>query len=574
MVNDSRKWLSRRERPSLAIGVHNALGARLAAEAGFDAVWLSGLELSTSAGLPDANLLTMTECADRAREIRRSCDINIIADCDNGYGNAHNVMHLVRVYEQAGVNAICIEDKCFPKVNSFVGERHIQVSIDEFVGKIKAAVAARRDALAIIGRIESLISGAGICDAIERAEAYWAAGADALLVHSKAKSPHEILEFLKLWDSRCPVVVVPTTYPSITARELHAAGASFVIYANQGIRASIVAMTDTFATIARDHHTMNVEGRIAPLKRVFFLQGLADFHSNEAQFIPPSPPTPPAVRAKQLISLAIESKGMPLEVISTKCLDHLTNEHVVLIRGLPPQPNILIDLLERIGPTGESYGLDHQGVHPRLNRVRYRPDDKNSLHGLGDILPPHSARNWSVRPHRYFAMYLLDPGFRGLPLGQNGETRLVWWRDVLLEARRRYPETFDEDFDLLMSTNVNISANNVIEETANSPLLYPLDDALDPFDVGVRLKADILNKIVSCHTTLGERYTRYFSALERIVLTSQLPEVSLCFPMEAGDLLVIDNRRIGHGRFDFLKVRTVEGHSEINRREIWSTTVS
>jgi len=267
-------------------GAHNPLGARLAERAGFDGVWSSGLEISASHGLPDADILTMSELLATARSMAMAVDLPVVADCDAGYGNASNVMHMIRQYEAAGIAAVSIEDKPFPKLNSFVPGRQELVPTDEFAGKIAAAKAAQRDPdLIVIARIEALIAGWGMAEALRRGEAYAEAGADAVLIHAKGDSPEPILTFLERWRLPVPVVVVPTTYHTISADELYRAGAKMVIYANQGLRASIAAISDTFAAILRDGRTTGIETRIAPLSTVFDLQGLARFQQEESRFL-------------------------------------------------------------------------------------------------------------------------------------------------------------------------------------------------------------------------------------------------------------------------------------------------
>jgi phosphoenolpyruvate phosphomutase len=121
------------------MGAHNALSAKLVEKSGFDAVWASGLEISTSYALPDANILTMTDFFNVASSMNEAVNIPVIADCDTGYGNSNNVIHLVKKYEVAEIATVCIEDKLFPKVNSFIPGRQELASIAEFVGKILAA---------------------------------------------------------------------------------------------------------------------------------------------------------------------------------------------------------------------------------------------------------------------------------------------------------------------------------------------------------------------------------------------------------------------------------------------------
>ncbi|MEU2059721.1 isocitrate lyase/phosphoenolpyruvate mutase family protein [Streptomyces sp. NPDC013455] len=267
-------------------GAHNPLGARLAERAGFDGVWSSGLEVSASQGVPDTDILTMSELLGVASSLAAAVRVPVVADCDAGYGNAHNVMHMIRRYEAAGIAAVSIEDKRFPKVNSFIPGRQELAPVGEFCGKLAAAKEAQRtEDLVVIARIEALIAGWGMDEALSRGEAYVRAGADAVLIHAKGSSPEPILEFLSHWSLPVPVVVVPTTYHTITATELAEAGAKMVIYANHGLRAGITAMTDTFAQILRDDRTTGLEDRIAPLATVFDLQGMPVQKRHEAEFI-------------------------------------------------------------------------------------------------------------------------------------------------------------------------------------------------------------------------------------------------------------------------------------------------
>ncbi|WP_063760120.1 isocitrate lyase/phosphoenolpyruvate mutase family protein [Streptomyces sp. NRRL S-1022] len=269
-------------------GAHNPLGARLAERAGFDGVWSSGLEVSASQGVPDTDILTMSELLGVAASMAAAVDVPVVADCDAGYGNAHNVMNMIRRYEAAGIAAVSIEDKRFPKVNSFIPGRQELAPVGEFCGKLAAAKEAQRHpGLMVIARIEALIAGWGMDEALRRGEAYAKAGADAVLIHAKGASPEPVLQFLREWQLPTPVVVVPTTYHTITATELGEAGAKLVIYANHGLRAGITAVDDTFRTILRHDRTTGVEDRIAPLATVFDLQGMATQKRHEAEFITP-----------------------------------------------------------------------------------------------------------------------------------------------------------------------------------------------------------------------------------------------------------------------------------------------
>ncbi|MFI2641574.1 isocitrate lyase/phosphoenolpyruvate mutase family protein [Streptomyces sp. NPDC018610] len=267
-------------------GAHNPLGARLAERAGFDGIWSSGLEISASQGLPDTDLLTMSELLQVASSMAAAVGVPVVADCDAGYGNALNVMHTVRRYERAGIAAVSIEDKMFPKVNSFVAGRQQLVSTEEFCGKIEAAKAAQRGTdLMVIARTETLIAGRSMDEALARCAAYAEAGADAVLIHAKGESPGPVLEFLGRWKAGLPVVVVPTTYHTATAEELGAAGAKLVVYANHGLRAGITAMAETFETILKEGRSTGVEERIAPLRTVFDLQGMDELKADEHRYV-------------------------------------------------------------------------------------------------------------------------------------------------------------------------------------------------------------------------------------------------------------------------------------------------
>ncbi len=264
------------------VGTHNALGAKLAERAGFDGIWSSGLEISTSYAIPDANILTMSEYLAVARSMTEVLQAPVVADCDTGYGNVNNVIYMVRKFEAAGVAAVCIEDKLFPKVNSFIPGRQELASIAEFTGKIMAAKATQNSAaFMVIARVEALIAGRGQEEALKRAHAYAEAGADAILIHSKSKSPQPIVDFIHAWDFSAPLVVVPTTYYTITAQELEELGVKMVIYANHGLRASIKTMLDVYREILKTGSTVTIEDHIAPLSLVFELQGMPQMKQAE-----------------------------------------------------------------------------------------------------------------------------------------------------------------------------------------------------------------------------------------------------------------------------------------------------
>ena len=298
-MNGSRKLKERLGQPGplLVGGAHDGLSAVLVCEAGFDAVWASGFEISASQGVPDANILPMSENLRAAARMVEASKIPVIADCDNGYGNAINVIHTVRAYEREGIAAICIEDAVFPKRCSFyVGVRRDLVDPEEHVGKIKACLDTRDDDnFAIIARTEALIAGWGMEEALRRGRRYADAGADMVLVHSKLAYPDEVLEFARLWDRDTPLVCVPTTYKFTTATTLADAGYRVIIYANHGMRASIKAVRAAFARILEEKCAGAIDDMIVPLTEVYELIGVPGMKQAEEAYLPAGGPQAGAI---------------------------------------------------------------------------------------------------------------------------------------------------------------------------------------------------------------------------------------------------------------------------------------
>ncbi|MEO6595105.1 MAG: isocitrate lyase/PEP mutase family protein, partial [Planctomycetota bacterium] len=190
MIRPSLANLLAKKPQLLVIGAHSGLSARLGERAGFDAIWASGFEISASHGVPDANILDMSEQLAAASHINEAVSIPVIADCDNGYGNAINAAVTARKFARAGIAAICIEDNDFPKRCSFYSDaRRRLVSAKEHALKVAACKHSTHGELFVIARTEALIAGLGLDCAMERLEAYAEAGADAVLIHSKQKTP-------------------------------------------------------------------------------------------------------------------------------------------------------------------------------------------------------------------------------------------------------------------------------------------------------------------------------------------------------------------------------------------------
>jgi len=264
-------------------GAFDAMSAKLVEINDFDAVWAGSFAISATHAVPDASIMTMTEFLQVAKNMVDSCGIPIIADCDTGFGGPSNVSHLVKQYEQAGVAGISIEDKTFPKQNSILenGKQEL-LSEKDFVAKIIAAKESKNNQdFMIIARTEALIAGFTIDEALKRAIAYENAGADAILIHSKSNTPQEIFEFCDLWNGKIPLVVVPTTYGSVTIDELINHNIKMVIYANQTLRISHKSMSSLLRKLKNANRLDEVNEDISSMEEIFELQKMFEIHSQE-----------------------------------------------------------------------------------------------------------------------------------------------------------------------------------------------------------------------------------------------------------------------------------------------------
>jgi phosphoenolpyruvate phosphomutase len=293
---------------------HNGLSARIVREAGFKGIWASGLSISAQFGVRDNNEASWTQVVEMLEFMVDASDLPILLDGDTGYGNFNNMRRLVRKLEQRGIAGVCIEDKQFPKTNSFLnGERQPLADIEEFVGKIAAGKDTQQDAnFCIVARVEALIAGWGMDEALRRAEAYRLAGADAILIHSKLSKPDEIVTFAREWARRSPLVIVPTRYYSTPTEVFRTAGISTVIWANHLVRSAAAAMQAIAKEIFKSQTLVNVEDRIASVNEIFRLQD-ADEYSAAERFY-----TSNAGASRAAVVLAA-TRGRGLDAITTEC---------------------------------------------------------------------------------------------------------------------------------------------------------------------------------------------------------------------------------------------------------------
>jgi phosphoenolpyruvate phosphomutase len=291
---------------------HNGLSARIVREAGFKGIWASGLSISAQLGVRDNNEASWTQVVDVLEFMADASDLPILLDGDTGYGNFNNMRRLVRKLEQRGIAGVCIEDKVFPKTNSFLnGERQPLADIAEFAGKIAAGKDTQTDPnFSIVARVEALIAGWGMDEALKRAEAYRLAGADAILIHSKLSKPDEILAFTREWAGRGPLVIVPTKYYSTPTDVFRRAGISLCIWANHMVRSATSAMQSVAKEIFQNQTLVNIEDRVVSVEEIFRLQDAEEYSKAEQIYLS----TSTASRAAVVLAA---SRGKGLESVTT-----------------------------------------------------------------------------------------------------------------------------------------------------------------------------------------------------------------------------------------------------------------
>ncbi len=341
------KHLVTRPELSFLMEAHNGLSAKVAEEAGFEGIWGSGLSISAALGTRDNNEASWTQVLEVVEFMADATRIPILLDGDTGYGNFNSMRRLVRKLEQRGCAGVCIEDKIFPKTNSFIrGNAQPLADIEEFAGKIRAGKEAQVDNdFVIVARVEAFIAGWGLDEALKRAEAYRLAGADAILMHSALRSPTEILAFKKEWGNRLPVVIVPTKYYSTPTDVFRDAGFATVIWANHLMRASLTAMQKTAKQIHGDQSLLNVESEVVSVAEVFRIQGEAELEQAEKLYLPKHGLTTRAVvlAASRGVELGELTKDKPKAMVNIKdqpIIAHIANSYrecsvkdITVVRG-------------------------------------------------------------------------------------------------------------------------------------------------------------------------------------------------------------------------------------------------
>jgi phosphoenolpyruvate phosphomutase len=368
-------------RPEYILEAHNGISARIVEQAGFKGIWASGLAISAQFGVRDNNEASWTQIVDMIEFMSDVTTIPILLDGDTGYGNFNNMRRLVRKLEQRHVAGVCIEDKQFPKTNSFIdGERQPLAEIDEFCGKIKAGKDSQADDdFVVIARVEALIAGWDMTEALRRAAAYHAAGADGILIHSKLSRPDEVITFAREWAGRSPVVVVPTKYYSTPPEAFRKAGISLIIWANHMIRASVAAMERISAQIQTRGSVADVEDQIAPVNRIFALQGADELSRAQAIYLKPRQGTRAIVLAA--------SRGDALHELTAN------RPKVMLSIGGKPLLRRLVEEFKRheidrvtVVAGYRAEAIDVPGIDIRINSEHETTGELNSLYCARDAL--------------------------------------------------------------------------------------------------------------------------------------------------------------------------------------------
>ncbi|MEP6957885.1 MAG: phosphoenolpyruvate mutase [Nitrospirota bacterium] len=350
---------------------HNGLSAKIVQEAGFRGIWASGLSISAQFGVRDNNEASWTQVLENLEFMSDATTIPILLDGDTGYGNFNNMQRLVRKLEQRHIAAVCIEDKLFPKTNSFLkGGTQPLADMQEFCGKIKAGKDAQTDPdFCLIARVEAFICGWGLAEALRRAEAYHQAGADAILIHSALSVPDEILSFKQEWGNRCPVVIVPTKYYATPTDVFRQQGFSMVIWANHMLRSAVAAMQKTARTLKEHEHLLSIEDKVAPVSEIFRLQNAEELQQAEERYLPRGAVDTCAIvlaasRGDELGELTKYQPKTMVKIQGTPILSHIVDAYnavgikdIVVVRGYKKEavnlPNLTYVDNDDFSETGE-----------------------------------------------------------------------------------------------------------------------------------------------------------------------------------------------------------------------------
>ncbi len=492
---------------------HNAISAKIAEEAGFKGIWASGLSISAQLGVRDNNEASWTQILEVIEFMSDSTSIPILLDGDTGYGNFNNVQRLVKKLEQRDIAGVCIEDKLFPKTNSFInGAAQPLADIQEFCGKIKAAKDAQTDDdFVVIARVEALIAGWGLSEALRRASEYHQAGADGILIHSSKHTADEILEFKQEWGTRCPVVIVPTKYYTTPVHVFRDYKFSIAIWANQMLRTAITAMKQMAENLAATENILTVEESIVPVAEVFRLQGATELLEAEKRYLP-------CITDSVSVTLLAASRGIELGELTLdlpKCMLNLSGKPILgrivdtyqtigvkditVVRGYKKDmvnlPGLRCVDNDEFSNTGELLSL-YKGL------ASVTTGEKDWIIGYGDVLykkyilqmlleANHDLvmvvdSKWSGRPHQVRPDYVMnslpnsqqtfytDVYFKQIASKMPVENRCGIWTGLLKVSRIMQPVLWDTLKMLLNQDEMTIAGRMPALLNELAVLGYPI----------------------------------------------------------------------------------------------------
>lgn len=256
--------------------------------------------------------------------------------------------------------------------------------------------------------------------------------------------------------------------------------------------------------------------------------------------------------------------------------EHLARHHAVFIRGFPIDMDALTEFLGQLGSVLPNYESKSNGGGEAgsINRVKYnKPKDRNTyVHEKSGPLKLHTARSWRTPRPRFMSMLMVDPGWRGYQYGMNGESAVVWWKHAFIRCADLDNSFLSRKLPLLRNTPIRFTATRVIEDFSTQPLVYDVNAPTHDLDYGVRFKQDMV-EVLETLADKPPRFSDYLEAVKLLAEVANTPGVAVAYPMDRGDLVVLDNNRFGHGRLNFIPERENSGRIETNPREIWSATI-
>lgn len=554
-------------------GVHDPLSARIATEARFDGLWISSFGVSACyLGLPDIALLTLNEMLDVSRRIRLISDLPIMIDADTGYGDSVSVRRLIKEATLIGIDAVCIEDAAFPKRNSFIGKSHRALaSTQQMCERVKMARMTRgENGPQIVARTEVFTQGGAIEQVYERADAYRAAGADAIIVHSVHPEGVDVLEVASRWTYDCPLIAIPTAYSRVPLESMRATAIGTVIIANQLLRASHRAMLEIASHLRETPQISAHETNISAMKEISACVLLSEFLGKEKEAAVPTPVPQPlgdsGVYALDYTEIEGPGDMEPLR-------DLLERDGVAIVHNVPSDVDTVVSLSRRFGEPMVRRGTSPTAGSGFIGDVRLRPDlaENDQLPTQRSVpLPLHSARSFEQKRPRYMMMLMVDPGWPSEDGTPAGQSHLLRWTDAVAQFRKQFPDTADRDLKLLSSTDVAYKPWYVAEEPAVEPLL----SVTGRNEWTARYWDSVVDQIDSTTVFANGNAEAYRDAVRRFDSVVQSCERTIRLQLAANDLVIFDNTRVAHGRSGFTAIRpTPDGGVEYNSRRLWTIHV-